>query len=67
MWTIVLRVDRCFARQRRASTLGDVEKPKHVTREIFGSDISEETKRHPLKGLCLRSDARAAKGPLTLP
>jgi hypothetical protein len=28
-----------------------VEKPTHVTREIFGADIGGETKEHPLKGL----------------
>jgi hypothetical protein len=28
-----------------------VEKPAHVTREIFGADIGGGTKEHPLKGL----------------
>jgi hypothetical protein len=28
-----------------------VEKPTHVTRELFGADIGGGTKEHPLKGL----------------
>jgi hypothetical protein len=39
-----------------------VEKPTHVTRELFGADIDGGTKEHPLKGLRLRSDAREGKG-----
>ena len=34
-----------------------VEKPTHITRELFGVDIGGGTKEHPLKGLWLRSDA----------
>ena len=50
-----------------ARRLLKIEKPAHVTRELFGADIDGGTKEHPLKGLRLRSDAREGKGPLTLP